>query len=100
MNPRYTLRYVGQTPRSNRNDHWCVDVCNTNSGQTSFFYFETLKEAVAIYPKVRDQAIAFELEHAQRELNDFAAPGCDDPYTIRLLNHRLSVCRDLLASTA
>lgn len=99
MNPTYTLRYVGQTPRSNLNDHWCIWATNTNSGPTSFFYFASLEEAVAKYPQARDQAIAFHLDHAQRELNDFAAPGCDDPHTIRLLNARLTACRELLAGT-
>jgi hypothetical protein len=97
MATKYTLHYIGNVPRLRLEDCWCVWV-EAHQPRIAFYQFATLEDAVATYPQVRDQAIAFHLEHAQRELNDYAAPGCDDPYTIRLLNARLTACRRLVGS--
>ena len=52
---KYTIRFIGDRIRSNQNELWVVEVCNTNHGNTSFFYFETAADAIAKYPQVAYQ---------------------------------------------
>jgi hypothetical protein len=50
MNPYYLLKFVFGL------DQWCVEVRNTNSGGTSFFYFPTYKAALNTYPEAKTAA--------------------------------------------